>query len=725
MPRVPTYDSFQATPNTLPQAFAKTPDIPIDPGAPGKEMGAALTQAGDATSKIAMDMAEQANQTRLDDTSMQLREYARTQQYGQQNPNNPSDPNNIVGYSQIKGKDALVSPDGTSLADKYGKNLDDKISELSNGLGNEAQRAAFTRYANGFSSAFKDSVWQHTIREQTNYHVSVAEGLHDEAVQNIKDNYRNPYIIDNAIATIGEQTNALGRLKGLSDPQINQSRLKSVSTALKTGVEAYQAEGDAVGAAAFYDKYKSQITMDDALVVSKQIKTGLDTHVGINAGQVAYNQARQPAAAQVAFNAMTATVTDMFNKGVVQTESSNAPGVVTHLNKNGTTDYGPGQLNEKTGPEAAKLAGVPWDLEKLKTDPNYGRALSLALFQDKYTKNGNDLSLAIADYHAPARTQDAVKAAQKSGGNWLDHVDDELRTYVTKTVDNYNRAASKPPKEMTMAEVEGNLAKMKLSPEQLVKARAEGEYQIKNYNAQIKAQTEGSISNALDAAKQNQVPFEKLPLAIQNAVPSDKICEVKDKIKKILDTGDVATDYKMYAGLRDEAVTDPGNFKKRDLSTSFSYLAEPQRKELIDLQAKMKDPAQATHVVELNSQLAIAHNQLGFIGTTFGTEKGKLDSAVTQAIAAESAQKGGRELDYTERQKIIDRMLLPATRPSNIWFGGSTKRMYEVYGTQDQADYKPDISDNDHAMIKKALIAEGKDPTQENIMARYNRKYGL
>ena len=51
--------------------------------------------------------------------------------------------------------------------------------------------------------------------------------------------------------------------------------------------------------------------------------------------------------------------------------------------------------------------------------------------------------------------------------------------------------------------------------------------------------------------------------------------------------------------------------------------------------------------------------------------------------------------------------------------------MYEVYGTQDQADYKPDISDNDHAMIKKALIAEGKDPTQENIMARYNRKYGL
>jgi hypothetical protein len=139
----------------------------------------------------------------------------------------------------------------------------------------------------------------------------------------------------------------------------------------------------------------------------------------------------------------------------------------------------------------------------------------------------------------------------------------------------------------------------------------------------------------------------------------------------------------------------------------------------------MKDPSQATHVVEIGAQLNNAHDVLGLSGEKFTERRGKFDSAVTQAIAAESAQKGGRELDYTERQKIIDRMMLPATRSSNIWFGGSTKKMYEVYSNKDQADYKPDISDNDRAMIKKALIAEGKDPSEQNITARYNRKYGL
>lgn len=719
MPKVPTYDSYQVTPNTLPQTYAKLPDFPLDPGATGKVMGEALTGAGNALSKVAIDMAQEANQTRLDEAALRLREQGRTYQYGKSDPNNPNSPNNITGYAQLKGEAALNTPDGTSLADHYGQKLQDSANQIAEGLGNDAQKMAFKKYADGYIGGYKDNVWQHAMREQTTWRMSVAEGLHDEAVTNLKTNYRNPLAVDQAIATIGQQSHNLGRLKGLSDPEINQARLKSVSSALKTAVEAYQADGDAMGAAAFYEKYKHQITMDDALVVSKQVKTGVDTYVGLTAGQSAFNQAKQPAAAQVAFNAMNATAKEVFNKGVVQTESSNAPGVVTHLNKDGTTDYGPGQLNEKTGPEAAKLAGVAWDLEKLKTDPNYGHALSLALFQDKYTKNGNDLSKAIADYHAPKRTQDAIKEAKKTGGNWLDYVDDELRTYVNKTVENYNRAASKPPKEMTMADVEARLSTMKLSPEQLVKARAEGEYHLKNYNAQIKAQVEGSITNALDAAKQNNVPFEKLPLAIQNAIPSDKIGEVKDKIKKILDTGDVNTDWNKYAEITAQA-TNPNtraDFAKRDLRNDFPYLGNEQRKQLVDMQNDLNNPDKAPEIASLSGQIA----QYGARYKGNAEQQAKFASAIQSAVSQEIRAKGGRPLSFEEREVLIKRMLLPV----NLGMWSTNKAQWETLGTVDEGKGKIEISDDDRAQITKALENEGKKINEQNIRDRFNLKYGI
>jgi len=711
MPRVPTYDSFQATPNTLPQSFAKAPDVLVDPGQTGKVMGEALTHAGDAAGNVAMDLAAKANQSRLDDATLQLRRKARYYQYDK-----------TAGYANLKGRDALERPEGIPLPEEVGGRLQQDVDAISQSLGNDAQKQAFAHFAGGFVDGFKDNVWQHVVREQRTFDISTAEGLRDEAIEEAKTNYRNPQAWSAAVASIRQQNDRLGELHGLDVPAIDMQSKKDISTAIKSGVDAYQADGDALGAAKFYDDHKHLMTMDDGLVVSKQVKSGVNTYVGLNAGQEAFNHAKPPAPAQIAYDAL---VTEVFSKGVVMTESGGKPGVVTHLNKNGTTDYGPGQLNEKTGPEAARLAGVKWDLERLKTEPAYGYALSLAVFQDRYAQNGNDFSKTIGEYHAPKRTQDAIKEAKKSGGYWLDYADDELKSYVNKTMDNYNRAALKPPKEMTMGDVEAQLAKKNLNPDQLAKARAEGEYQIKNYNAQIKTQEETSVNTALDEARRNQVPFEKLPFAVQNAVPAYKVGEVKDKIKKILDTGDVSTDWKVYAGLRDMATTDPGNFKTRDLSLNFSTLAEPQRKELIDLQAKMKDPSQAVHAVELGKQLEIAHNTLGIAASVFTSKKGKFDSAVMQAIASESAHKGGRELDYSERQKIIDRMMLPATRSSNIWFGNSTKKMYEVYGSPDEADYKPDIPDSERKLITKALVAEGAEPSEANITARFKMRFGL
>ena len=56
MPTVPTYDSFQATPNTLPQARIGMPEIPDVAGQQAQQMGRGMSNLGQSLTAIATDM---------------------------------------------------------------------------------------------------------------------------------------------------------------------------------------------------------------------------------------------------------------------------------------------------------------------------------------------------------------------------------------------------------------------------------------------------------------------------------------------------------------------------------------------------------------------------------------------------------------------------------------------------------------------------------------------
>jgi soluble lytic murein transglycosylase len=302
MARVPTYDRFQATPNTLPQAFAQTPNLhPELAGRQAQEIGQGLTNAGDAMGKIAQDMMVETNQTRLDDASLQLREAARKLQFGQHTQSGQQDPGTPVGYAQLKGKDALDRPNGQPLSEEYGSLLQDHVSKIADSLGNDAQKAAFAHYAGGFTNGFKDNIWQHAFAEQRTYNVSVADGLKTEAIENLKNNYRNPGAAEEAIATVLQQTNRIGKLKGLSVPEIDASTKKEVSGALQVGVNAFLAEGDPEGAHNFYNQFSQHMTMDDALPVKAKITAAGDNKIGLAHGQAAFTQAIPSAPGECVF----------------------------------------------------------------------------------------------------------------------------------------------------------------------------------------------------------------------------------------------------------------------------------------------------------------------------------------------------------------------------------------------------------------------------------------
>jgi hypothetical protein len=86
------------------------------------------------------------------------------------------------------------------------------------------------------------------------------------------------------------------------------------------------------------------------------------------------------------------------------------------------------QVMPKTAPEAAKLAGLPFDDNRYRNDPEYNLALGKAYYE-KQLRDFGDERLAAAAYNAGPG---AVRSALKKGGpnGWINHVPLETRKYV-------------------------------------------------------------------------------------------------------------------------------------------------------------------------------------------------------------------------------------------------------------------------------------------------------
>ncbi len=88
------------------------------------------------------------------------------------------------------------------------------------------------------------------------------------------------------------------------------------------------------------------------------------------------------------------------------------------------------QVMPATGPEAAKLAGLPWDAERFKKDPEYNKSLGRAYF-DKQLSTFGDERLALAAYNAgPGAVARAIRLAERSGGDPLTYLPEETQKYV-------------------------------------------------------------------------------------------------------------------------------------------------------------------------------------------------------------------------------------------------------------------------------------------------------
>lgn len=89
------------------------------------------------------------------------------------------------------------------------------------------------------------------------------------------------------------------------------------------------------------------------------------------------------------------------------------------------------QVMPDTGPEAARLAGLPWDENRYRTDRDYNLQLGDAYMGAKLREFGGDRVKAKAAYNTGAgNVRRALKAALNEGGDWRDHLHPETQEYI-------------------------------------------------------------------------------------------------------------------------------------------------------------------------------------------------------------------------------------------------------------------------------------------------------
>lgn len=234
MPTVPTYDNFQATPNTLPQARMTMPEMPDVAGQQAQQMGRGMSNLGQHLTAIATDMQREANATVAKDIDTQV-----TASYSEALYNRES------GYMLQEGKNAVLGFEQTvqGLQDIRRKALD--------GIQSPAVRQMVEPVLNTRMQHALDAVARHSGQENRKYQIQTADSRVTVSLQDAAMNYPDDGRFAQAIAVAREETATLARLKGWDEATAQLQATKYQDHGFKMRYEAWRMNDPAAAFAHF------------------------------------------------------------------------------------------------------------------------------------------------------------------------------------------------------------------------------------------------------------------------------------------------------------------------------------------------------------------------------------------------------------------------------------------------------------------------------------------
>ncbi len=336
------------------------------------------------------------------------------------------------------------------------------------------------------------------------------------------------------------------------------------------------------------------------------------------------------------------------------------------------------QIMPTTGPEAAKLAGLPWDENRLRTDSEYNKALGNAYFAKQLDTFGGDVQKALAAYNmgpgSKAKGNGVAGLVDKYGDEWLAHAPAETQNYVRSIT---AKAGAGQAQTVAVSPQPSAGAGVSISEDAPKTFRAQDlhrQYQmldeaqrlVNQQQAQQKGEADRLLSDALAMHKDGKTdPFNLTPEYFNKSYGP-----IEGPIKAAAYSGgrDMASDIQNFAGQTDAQI-------KATLQASApvageGYAAADARQQ-VRLQAaqnvvkqRQKDPqAYAVRyglskaaqmdmsdpqgmVAEINKRVGVAQMMSDTYGTPYRLLMGNEAAQMSQAIRLLPTQ---QKLDYLDR----------------------------------------------------------------------------
>lgn len=221
MPRVPSYDNFQAQETVNPTVQFQAPSGPTAGSIVAEQqgqMGRAMQGAGSEINKIAIDAQQQANQLRVEDVAAQLDKIKLDRQ---------------IKALSLTGRAALERPNKQSLIDEEAGALDRSAQELAASLGNNAQKVEFQKYAARLSNQYRGQIGSHVIQQQGKFEEETQTGKLNTAVNKAGLLAADPVEVkdsrDKVEQVVQWQINKLGLTPAKDAELISDIRTKAMS----------------------------------------------------------------------------------------------------------------------------------------------------------------------------------------------------------------------------------------------------------------------------------------------------------------------------------------------------------------------------------------------------------------------------------------------------------------------------------------------------------------
>lgn len=487
---------------------------------------------------------------------------------------------------------------------------------------------------------------------------------------------------------------------------------KATSNAHTTAIMAALQDGNPMYAQAYLNRYSSQMDASDILRVKGVVTEQTDAQ----AANVAVSGVMQ----QNASRYVTSDMDRAFNiaigaeSGGRQFDSSGQP----LTSSKGA--IGIAQVMPATAPEAAKIAGLPWDEHRYKSDSAYNEALGRAYFQKQLQAFGGNLPQAYAAYNAgPKATQDAIDKASKEGGVWLSYLPKETQDYVTKNVTAYNAGAGqyqKPSLSQIMKQVEDVVGTD--NPQRLKIAKDEAESQYNAMMKELKQRDDESVANAMRELITNGGRFSQLSPATRAALPPDQVGGIMSFGQRIAKGDDLTSPalYQKLASNQDylKSLSDNEFFMLR------SQLSESDFKKFADERASLLSGKVTAGASDINSTAinSVLNDRLRTLEMDPTPKDGSPDAArigVMRKFVRDSVlnaqQSLGRKMNDAEIERHIDGLFAKSVSVKG-WFSSSNVRMLGMSAS----DIPGDLKDKLRADFKSLGVD---NPTDADLLGAY------